>query len=163
MRLHATPGQTALAAVIYVAFTQKGTGAFTLVNFLDFARPDLFVASFWNSLLVSTGAVAMQLLFGRNGSVNLLLDKWLGFKVPFMEGLNGVVFVQGLHYVPFILVNLSASLRNIDAAMDEAAENLGAGKLRTIRRVVLPLMAGGGRAHPRREPQLRVEQGAQGP
>ena len=25
------------------------------------------------------GAVAMQLLFGRNGSVNLLLDDWLGF------------------------------------------------------------------------------------
>jgi iron(III) transport system permease protein len=28
------------------------------------------------------GAVAMQLLFGRNGTVNLLLDDWFGFKIP---------------------------------------------------------------------------------
>jgi iron(III) transport system permease protein len=71
------------------------------------------------------GAVAMQLLFGRNGTVNLLLDDWLGVKIPFMEGLNGVVFVQSVHYFPFILVNLSAALRNIDRSMEEAAQNLG--------------------------------------
>jgi ABC-type Fe3+ transport system, permease component len=39
------------------------------------------------------GAVAMQLLFGRNGSVNLLLDEWFDFKIGFMEGLNGVIFL----------------------------------------------------------------------
>jgi iron(III) transport system permease protein len=193
----ATPGQVAAAALIaaflavflvlpvgtvmYVAFTEKGTGAFTLVNFADFFRTELFVRSLWNSVYVSAmsvvwasalalplaivttrfafrgaalvqtlgflplimppfvGAVAMQLLFGRNGSVNLLLDEWLGFKVPFMEGLNGVIFVQSLHYFPFILINLSASLRNIDRAMEEAAQNLGSSGLRLFRRIVLPL------------------------
>ena len=40
------------------------------------------------------GAVAMQLIFGRNGSINLLLFEWLGFRIPFMEGLNGVIFVE---------------------------------------------------------------------
>ena len=193
----ATPGQVAAAALIaaflavflvlpvgtvmHVAFTEKGTGAFTLVNFADFFRTELFVRSLWNSLYVSAmsvvwasalalplaivttrfafrgaalvqtlgflplimppfvGAVAMQLLFGRNGSVNLLLDEWLGFKVPFMEGLNGVIFVQSLHYFPFILINLSASLRNIDRAMEEAAQNLGSSGLRLFRRIVLPL------------------------
>jgi iron(III) transport system permease protein len=193
----ATPGQVAAAALIaaflavflvlpvgtvmYVAFTEKGTGAFTLVNFADFFRTELFVRSLWNSLYVSAmsvawasalalplaivttrfefrgaalvqtlgflplimppfvGAVAMQLLFGRNGSVNLLLDEWLGFKIPFMEGLNGVIFVQSLHYFPFILINLSASLRNIDRAMEEAAQNLGSSGLRLFRRIVLPL------------------------
>jgi iron(III) transport system permease protein len=193
----ATPGQVAAAALIaaflavflvlpvgtvmYVAFTEKGTGAFTLVNFADFFRTELFVRSLWNSTYVSAmsvvwasalalplaivttrfefrgaalvqtlgflplimppfvGAVAMQLLFGRNGSVNLLLDEWLGFKVPFMEGLNGVIFVQSLHYFPFILINLSASLRNIDRAMEEAAQNLGSSGFRLFRRIVLPL------------------------
>lgn len=69
----ATPGQRALAAgvalfllaflvvptatVVYVAFTEKGTGAFTLVNFLDFARTDLFIRSFWNSVYVSAMSV----------------------------------------------------------------------------------------------------------
>jgi len=36
------------------------------------------------------GAVAMLMLFGRNGGVNLLFDQWFGFTIPFMEGLNGV-------------------------------------------------------------------------
>jgi iron(III) transport system permease protein len=170
-----------VATVMYVAFTEKGTGTFTLVNFADFFRTELFVRSLWNSVYVSAmsvvwasalalplavvttrfvfpgaalvqtlgflplimppfvGAVAMQLLFGRNGSVNLLLDEWFGFKIPFMEGLNGVIFVQSLHYFPFILINLSAALRNIDRAMEEAAQNLGSSGFRLFRRIVFPL------------------------
>ena len=85
------------------------------------------------------GAVAMQLLFGRNGTINLLLDDWFGFKIPFMEGLNGVVFVEAVHYFPFILVNLSTALRNIDKAMEEAAQNLGCSGFRLFRRIVFPL------------------------
>jgi iron(III) transport system permease protein len=196
-RLSATPGQIALAlgialflalflvwptaTVIYVAFTEKGGGAFTLVNFVDFFRTDLFLRSFWNSLYVSAmavagasilalplayitsrfafrgtvliqtlgflplimppfvGAVAMQLFFGRNGSVNLLLDDWFGFKIAFMDGLNGVIFVQSIHYFPFILINLSAALRNIDSSMEEAAQNLGCSGFRLFRRIVFPL------------------------
>ncbi len=85
------------------------------------------------------GAVAMQLLFGTNGSVNLLLDEWLGINIPFMEGLNGVIFVESIHYFPFILINLSASLNNIDSAMEESAQNLGASGFRLFRRIVFPL------------------------
>lgn len=167
--------------VVYVAFTEKGSGAFTLINFYDFARTDLFITSFWNSMYVATmtvalaslfalplayltarfqfrgsgvvqmlgfiplimppfaGAVAMQLLFGRNGTINLLLDDWFGFKIPFMQGLNGVVFAQAIHYFPFILINLSAALRNIDRSMEEAAQNLGSHGFRLFRRIVFPL------------------------
>ena len=191
-----SPGQVALAAaialflllflfvpvatVVYVAFTDRA-GGLTLVNFLDFARTELFVRSFWNSVYVSAmtvlwssafalplaylttrfefrgamlvqtlgflplimppfvGAVAMPLLFGRNGTVNLLLDDYFGFKIGLMEGLNGVIFLQAIHYFPFILVNLSAALRNIDRSMEEAAQNLGSHGLRLFRRIALPL------------------------
>ena len=85
------------------------------------------------------GAVAMQLLFGLNGSVNLLLDEYFGFTIPFMEGLNGVIFVQSIHYFPFILINLSTSLNNIDRSMEESAQNLGSHGMRLFRRIVLPL------------------------
>ncbi|MDA9346444.1 iron ABC transporter permease [bacterium] len=85
------------------------------------------------------GAVAMQLIFGRNGTVNLLLRDWFGFDIPFMEGLNGVILVQSIHYFPFILINLSASLRNIDRSMEEAAQNLGSHGLRLFKRIVFPL------------------------
>jgi len=170
-----------VATVIYVAFTEKGSGSFTLINFVDFLRTDLFVRSFWNSIYVSAmtvvwasafalplaylttrfefrgamlvhtlgflplimppfvGAVAMQLLFGRNGTVNLLLDEYFDFKIGFMEGLNGVIFLQAIHYFPFILVNLSAALRNIDRSMEEAAQNLGSHGMRLFRRIALPL------------------------
>lgn len=193
----ATPGQVAaalaiaaflllflvlpVATVAYVAFTERGTGAFTLVNFLDFARTELFVRSFLNSLYVATmavvlaslfavplatltsryefpgaglvrllgflplvmppfvGAVAMQMIFGRSGTINLLLEDRFDINIPFMEGLNGVVLVQAVHYFPFILVNLSTSLANIDRSMEEAAQNLGSSGLRLFRRIVLPL------------------------
>ncbi len=85
------------------------------------------------------GAVAMQLLFGRNGTVNLLLEEWFGINIPFMEGLNGVIFVESIHYFPFILINLSAALINIDRSMEESAQNLGASGFRLFRRIVFPL------------------------
>ena len=85
------------------------------------------------------GAVAMQLLFGRSGSVNLLLNDAFGVAIPFMDGLNGVVFVESLHYFPFILLNLVVSLRNIDGAMEESAQNLGASGWRLFRRIIFPL------------------------
>jgi len=85
------------------------------------------------------GAVAMQLIFGRNGSVNLLLNDWFGFTVPIMDGLIGVTFVESIHYFPFILLNLVAAMRNIDGAMEESALNLGARGWRLFRRVIFPL------------------------
>ena len=53
------------------------------------------------------GAVAMQLIFGHSGSVNLPLTDWFGISLPLMEGLTGVIIVESLHYFPFILVNLT--------------------------------------------------------
>ncbi|MEO6566938.1 MAG: iron ABC transporter permease, partial [Casimicrobiaceae bacterium] len=40
------------------------------------------------------GAAAMQLLFGRSGALNLILNDLFGFTLPLMEGLNGVIFVE---------------------------------------------------------------------
>jgi iron(III) transport system permease protein len=85
------------------------------------------------------GAVAMQLIFGRSGSVNLLLDEVLGVPLPIMHGLTGVIFVESVHYFPFILMNLVVALRAIDGAMEEAALNLGAKGWRLFARVVFPL------------------------
>jgi len=85
------------------------------------------------------GAVAMQLIFGRSGSVNLLLGETFGFSIPIMQGLTGVIFVESLHYFPFILMNLIVALRAIDGAMEEAALNLGAKGWRLFSRVVFPL------------------------
>ncbi|MCZ8260033.1 MAG: iron ABC transporter permease [Beijerinckiaceae bacterium] len=170
-----------VTTVIIVAFIDARTGGFTLVNFADFLRNDLFMRSFGNSIYVSAmavawgtvfalplayitsrfqfrgavliqtlgviplimppfaGAVAMQLLFGRNGSINLLLGDWFDINIPFMEGLNGVILLQAIHYFPFILLNVSASLANIDRAMEESAQNLGSSGFRLFSKIVFPL------------------------
>lgn len=170
-----------VAKVIFVAFQDPASGAFTLVNFSDFFLSSLFRESFFNSFYVASmsvlfasvislplayfttrfnfggaviiqtlgiiplimppfvGAVAMLLLFGDNGTVNLFLDEHFGFTVPFMKGLNGVILVESIHYFPFILINLSAALNNIDRSMEESAQNMGASGLRLFRRVVFPL------------------------
>ncbi len=85
------------------------------------------------------GAVALQLIFGRSGSVNLLLNDYFGFSIPIMDGLVGVVFVESIHYFPFILLNLVAAMRNIDGAMEESAMNLGAKGWRLFWRIIFPL------------------------
>ena len=89
------------------------------------------------------GAVALQLILGRSGVFNLLLLKWFNISIPFMEGLRGVIIVQTLHYFPFIFLNASASLANVDPSLEEMAQNMGAHGLRLFRRVTLPLMMPG--------------------
>ena len=85
------------------------------------------------------GAVALQMIFGRSGSVNLLLNEYFGFSIPLMDGLVGVTFVESIHYFPFILLNLVAAMRNIDGAMEESALNLGARGWRLFWRIIFPL------------------------
>jgi len=89
------------------------------------------------------GAVALQLILGRSGMVNLLLLRWFGISVPFMEGLGGVVLVQTLHYFPFIMLNTAVSLANIDPSLEEMAQNMGSHGWRLFTRVTLPLMLPG--------------------
>ncbi|MBM4261469.1 MAG: iron ABC transporter permease [Deltaproteobacteria bacterium] len=89
------------------------------------------------------GAVALQLILGRSGAVNLLLMEWFDLSIPFMEGLTGVVLVQTLHFFPFIMLNTLVSLSNIDASLEEMAQNLGCHGWRLFRRVTLPLMLPG--------------------
>jgi iron(III) transport system permease protein len=85
------------------------------------------------------GAVALQMILGRSGTVNLLLMRWFDINIPFMEGLTGVIIVQSLHFFPFIMLNTAVSLSNIDASLEEMAQSMGCHGLRLFRRVTLPL------------------------
>jgi iron(III) transport system permease protein len=114
-------------AVLLARYRFPGTALIATLGVLPLVMPPF------------VGAVAMQLVFGRNGTVNLLLMDWFGFRLDLMDGLNGVIFVQSLHYFPFILMNLSAALSNVDVSMEEAGQNLGARTGTLLRRIVLPL------------------------
>jgi iron(III) transport system permease protein len=54
-----------------------------------------------------------------------------------------IMLAYSIRRLPYALRACYASLQQINVSLEEAAENLGASKLSTIRRVVVPLMAGG--------------------
>lgn len=87
------------------------------------------------------GAIGMRQLFGRFGSVNLLLGTdvdWLGG-----GGFWGVVILQTLNLYPIMFLNVSAAMANVDPTLREAADNLGASPWRVFRTVTLPLIVPG--------------------
>ncbi|MCH2147810.1 MAG: iron ABC transporter permease [Phycisphaerales bacterium] len=93
------------------------------------------------------GAIGLHHLLGRSGSFNTLLID-LGFiseGVDFIGhgGFWAIVFVEALHLYPILYLNATAALANLDPALEEAAENLGASPWRRFKDVVLPLIRPG--------------------
>ena len=87
------------------------------------------------------GAFAFIIFFGKYGTVNLLLLELGLIKTPinFIYGLHGLVFIQALHLLPFIVLSLSAGFTNIDPSLEEAAEVEGAGGFKRFLTITLPL------------------------
>jgi iron(III) transport system permease protein len=54
-----------------------------------------------------------------------------------------IVVALAIRRMPYALRACTAALQQISVMLEEAAENLGATKGRTVRRIVVPLMAGG--------------------
>jgi len=79
-------------------------------------------------------SLAFILLFGRNG----VLTHGLGIDWS-IYGFTGIVVSQVFTFLPQAYILLANVLGNIDASLEEAAENLGAGPLTTLRRVTLAL------------------------
>jgi putative spermidine/putrescine transport system permease protein len=57
--------------------------------------------------------------------------------------LLGLVAAHASLSVPFVIINVGASLRNLDPGLELAAQTLGAGPVRTFQRVTLPLILPG--------------------
>jgi putative spermidine/putrescine transport system permease protein len=53
--------------------------------------------------------------------------------------LIGLVAAHTALAIPFVVINVSVSLRTMDMNLEMAAQNLGAGPIRTFRRITLPL------------------------
>jgi len=87
------------------------------------------------------GVFAFIIFFGKYGTLNLLLMETGLVEKPinFIYGLHGLVFIQSLHLLPFIVLGLSAGFTNIDPSFEEAAEVEGASGFRRFFTVTLPL------------------------
>jgi molybdate transport system permease protein len=85
------------------------------------------------------GGVALLLAFGRHGLAGQWLDRWFGLRLPFTAG--GAILAEAFVALPFLVLSVEGALRSMDARYEEAAATLGAGRLRTMRRVTIPLIA----------------------
>lgn len=82
------------------------------------------------------GGVALFFALGRRGIVGQYLDRWFDFTLPFTTA--GVVVAQTFVAMPFLVITVEASLRQLDTRFEEASRTLGASRWYTFRRVTIP-------------------------
>jgi iron(III) transport system permease protein len=80
--------------------------------------------------------LAMIYMFGRNGFVTHQL---LGLSTSIFFGPLGVAVAQILAYTPIAFLVLQGVVQAMDAALEEAAETLGASRWHVLRTVIWPL------------------------
>ena len=116
-------------AYILARYQIRGKTVFTALTLLPIVLP------------AYAGAFAFIVFFGKWGTVNLLLMEWGIIEEPlnFIYGLHGLVFIQSLHLLPFIVLSLLAGFTNIDPSLEEAAEVEGASGGRRFFTITLPL------------------------
>ncbi len=94
------------------------------------------------------GAVGLRTVLGRFGPLTTMLQS-IGFDLPLgidwlgQQRFLSVVLIEALHLYPILLLNVQASLANVDPAMEQAARNLGASRWTVFRRITLPLIRPG--------------------
>ncbi|MGD2110494.1 MAG: iron ABC transporter permease [Phycisphaerae bacterium] len=94
------------------------------------------------------GAIGLKGMLSRNGGINALLAHfnlvdpanpidWL------TNPMISCIVLEALYLYPITFLNLQAAYANINPALLEASDNLGAGSIRRLFRVTLPLMRPG--------------------
>lgn len=82
------------------------------------------------------GGTALFFALGRRGIVGQYLDRWFDVTLPFTTA--GVVIAQTFVAMPFLVITVEASLRQLDRRFEDASRTLGASRWYTFRRVTIP-------------------------
>ncbi len=90
------------------------------------------------ALPTAVAGIALTALYAKNGWLGAWLEP-LGIKVAFtpLGVLVALIFIG----VPFVVRTVQPVLEDLDLEFEEAAASLGATRLQTFRRVVLPMLA----------------------
>lgn len=84
-------------------------------------------------------AYALVLMFGRAGIVTGAMRS-IGIPFESIYGMKGIVMTYALTLYPYVVLPTVAALRSVDVSIEEAAQNLGSSRLRTLRTVTLPIV-----------------------
>ena len=143
-------------------------GGFSLQWYAEFADSRSWIAAFRTSLLIAFGTALVSTTIG--GSLAYALDRYdyrtttvmaglgilpillppviigVAFFVFFLAlGFTGsawnVIVAHGIFYAPFPFLLISQGLNELDRTFEEAAMNLGASPVHTLRTITLPLIS----------------------
>jgi putative spermidine/putrescine transport system permease protein len=136
----------------------------------EFAGSEAWRRAIENSIVVGIGATLLATVLGtlaalglhrarvplRHGAVAVLLSPmavpvvitgvgmfYLYARVGLASSLTGLVVAHAALGIPFVFITVSAALATLDDNLVRAAESLGAGPVRVLLRVVLPLILPG--------------------
>lgn len=130
-----------VSAVATLAATLIGVPlAYVMTRFNVFAKKViniLIIMSLMSPPFI--GAYSWILLLGRNGVVTRFFQA-LGITMPTIYGWFGIILVFTLKFFPYVYLYVSGAMSAIDRSLEEAAENLGASKLRRFFTITLPVV-----------------------
>ncbi|MGH7508471.1 MAG: ABC transporter permease [Gemmatimonadales bacterium] len=88
------------------------------------------------------GVIAFLFLYGESGFVSLLVQRLARLDQPpwSLQGAGAILLVHAYSMYVYFYLFTRVGLASLDASVLEAAASLGAGRWRTLRRVVLPLL-----------------------
>jgi sulfate transport system permease protein len=129
-------GASLLAAAINVVFGLMLAWSLVRYNFPGRRIVDALIDLPF-ALPTAVAGIALTALYAPNGWLGQYLEP-LGIKVAFtpLGVLVALVFIG----VPFVVRTVQPVLEDLDVEFEEAAASLGATRLQTIRRVVLPML-----------------------
>ena len=141
-----TLGSTlAIAAGVGALATAAGVALAWLIARTDLPAPGFMETCVIAPLFLSpfVGALAWLVLGSpESGILNVIATEIFGATGPVINVATptGIVVIMALYFVPYAYLTVSASLRNIDPAMEEASYLNGAGVIATAWRVTLPVV-----------------------
>ena len=103
----------------------------------------LAILPFWSNYLIRT--YAWIVLLNREGLLNhgFRLLGYTGEPVNLLYNQNAVILGLVYNYIPFVILAIYSSISRLDPQLWEASEDLGASRLRTFYRIILPQTATG--------------------
>ena len=103
----------------------------------------LIIIPFWTNFLIRV--FAWMNILGNNGFLNELLIRFnlINDYIPFLYNQKAVILVLVYMYLPYAILPLFSSIDKFDFSLLEAARDLGANKLVSIIKILLPNIRGG--------------------
>lgn len=117
-------------AIIFNRYDFPGRRFFSTAAIMPIVLPSL------------VGVMAFMFLYGETGLIPNAIKDVLGLeKVPFkIGGVSGILIVHAYTMYVYFYMLVSSAINKIDPSLEEAAYNLGAGRIKVFWKVTFPLL-----------------------